>query len=46
MKDTLVAVFDDEFLYELCLPAMEKYAGELGVTLNESVDETYLSDLK
>lgn len=42
----LVAVFDDEELFDRCLPALEAEAKASGCTLTESIDEEPLRLLK
>ena len=42
----LVAVFDEEIIYNGCLPTLEKLAKEIGMFVTESIeDETRLKEL-
>ena len=42
----LVAVFDEETIYNGCLPTLEKLAKEIGMFVTESIeDETRLKEL-
>ena len=42
----VVAQFSDDDLYDICLPALEKYASENGWVVTESVrDDEYVTDM-
>ena len=42
----LVAVFDEEIIYNECLPTLEKLAKEIGMFVTESIeDESALTNL-
>ena len=42
----LVAVFDNEEIYERCFTALERFANEIGMFITESIeDETRLKEL-
>jgi hypothetical protein len=42
----LVAIFDNENTYSICIEVLEKYAEQLNMVLTESVEEQSIDDIK